>query len=84
MTDQDPDAPAVVDEWRVTGQPGGDYPFYDFTYRSDHPNWPGVEAERCARSFVARMASGSVLGVGWTDVKLEHRTVTYSPWVEQP
>lgn len=37
-------------EFKVTGNPGGDYPPYVFTYRSDDPRWPSAEeAEDHAR-----------------------------------
>jgi hypothetical protein len=71
MTDQ---TPYVVHQWRVTGQPDGGFPPYDFAWSSDDRRWPGTAAEVVARGFVAR-ATGS-----WTGVELLHRTITYSRW----
>jgi hypothetical protein len=70
----DDDAGHVVHQWRVTGQPGGGFPPYDFTWDSSDKRWPGPAAEICARGFITRATSI------WTDVALQHRTITYSPW----
>jgi hypothetical protein len=70
--------PNVVHQWRVTGQPDGGFPSYDFTWSSDDRRWPGPAAEVVARGFVAR-ATGS-----WTGTELLHRTITYSWWERAP
>ena len=58
----------VREEWHLTGQPDQGYPFYDFTFRSDRSD------EKCTeeyvRGFIERVTPE------WSDVKLEHRTVT--------
>lgn len=67
---------AIVQEWRITGDPGQGYPYYVFVFRSDDPRWEG-EAEQKARAQHAVMAEGN-----WDDgPHLQHRTVTYTPWV---
>lgn len=63
-----PESATVVHEWQVTGYPGG--PSGDlYTYA-----WPG---EDVARTFVAKYTDG------WTDVHVQHRTVTTSPWEDR-
>lgn len=72
----------VVEEWRITGEPGQGYPHYEFVYRSNDPRWNG-QAELEARIQHAAMADGGT----WEDgPHLQHRTVTYGPWGdrEQP
>lgn len=71
MPDQTPD---VVHQWRITGQPDGGYPPYDYTWSSSDPRWLGEVAELCARGFLHRVTPA------WTDVTFTHRTVTYSSW----
>lgn len=71
--------PEVVHEWRVTGTamwPGGVTTPYQFTWRN--PHWPDPEAE--ARHFVTSENVRKSIRV----LKLEHRTITYTPWAEQP
>lgn len=68
--------PWTYEEWRVTGQPTGDYPPYDFTwssYRNPHLGDP----ERGARNFAA-----TINGAGrWDDgPHLSRRTVTVTGW----
>lgn len=58
------------DEWRLTGQPNGDYPPYDFTARSrEH-----IESIL----HICRKANGR----GWTDVQLtrRHVVITRTEW----
>lgn len=66
------------EEWRVTGDPGGGWPPYGFTWSAARgPNLGNPEAE--ARGFVALVAS---LG-GWPDgPHLHRRTVTVTEWEE--
>lgn len=68
--------PWTYEEWRVTGQPAGDYPPYDFTwspFRNPHLGDP----ERGARGFIALVTAVG----GWTDgPHLSRRTVTVSEW----
>lgn len=69
------DAPLVVHEWRVTGQPDGDYPPYEFVYRSNDNRWLGQSAERAASAFIAKYADM------WSVIELAHRTITYGQWL---
>jgi len=62
----------VRHEWRVTGFPDGDYPFYDFTWRSDRVGGHNTEEE--ARLFVERCTEK------WSLVKLQHRIVIITAW----
>ena len=65
MNDHEPQAaPVVVDEWRVTGDPGPGYPPYVYVWTDEKP----------ARTFADEMR-GWVDGP-----HLHHRTVTYGPW----
>lgn len=66
----------VRQEWRLTGQPDQGFPFYDFTFHSDRP--APYNTEEYVRGFIERCTPA------WTDVKLEHRTVTIisSGWLE--
>lgn len=67
----------VREEWRVTGDPGGSFPLYDFTFRQPQH----VDPEKAARGFVALMRDHD----NWVDgPHLSHRTVTESRWSEVP
>lgn len=94
-----PDGAELVDEWRVTGEPGpmvvnghdfGAYPRYDFTWRGDDPRWPGALAERHARDFVRNHLAPAADGSGrlvsaWPEgPTLAHRQVIRLPWEPQP
>lgn len=63
-------------EWRVTGDPGGGFPPYDFTwspFRNPHLG----DAEAGARGFISLIASHD----GWPDgPHLQKRTVTVTDW----
>ncbi len=63
----------TYEEWRVTGQPKGDYPPYEFTWsplRHDNP-------EREAKGYAALMRERG----WWTDgPHLRKRTVTVTDW----
>lgn len=66
------DEPRVADEWLVTGEPGGGYPSYRFTFSSDRYE----DAEAAARGFIGSTDR-------WADgPHLRHRTVTYTAWDE--
>lgn len=67
----------VVQEWRVTGDPGSGYPSYSFVWprpgAKRHDEDP-LDGEAAARAFYDGVA------VKWQSHALEHRTVTYTPW----
>ncbi|MBM0235944.1 hypothetical protein JNW88_00380 [Micromonospora sp. ATA32] len=69
----------TFEEWRVTGDPGGGYPPYEFTWspmRNPHLGDP----ERGARGFLAAIES---VGGRWADgPHLSRRTVTVTDWEE--
>lgn len=63
---------AAVEEWvevNVTGRPHGDYPPYDFTFRSDRDAWQHLAG-------ILRRAAES----HWTEVKLRYRRVRRETW----
>lgn len=66
----------TYEEWRVTGDPGGGFPLYEFTWspmRNSHLGDP----EAGARGFVALIESVG----GWPEGPyLSHRTVTVTEW----
>jgi len=72
--------PTTYEEWRVTGQPDGGYPPYDFTwspFRNPHLG----ECEAGARGFVAGIRKYGT----WPDgPHLSRRTVTVTEWREVP
>lgn len=61
-------------EYRLTGQPDGGYPYYDFTARE-------AEHIEAVREIWEKTQSGAY---GWTDVKLMARRVQVrtSEWTE--
>jgi hypothetical protein len=67
------DGTETYTEWRLSGQPPGDYPFYDLTFH---------DRER-VEHLKAIFAKSSERG--WTDAKLRSRQVTIirTPWQEE-
>jgi hypothetical protein len=70
--DAEPDDTETYTEWRLRGQPPGDFPFYDLTFR---------DPERVASLRTIFERSGER---GWTDVTFESRkvTITRTAWKE--
>ena len=64
----------VIHEWRVTGQLGDEFDPYEYTWRSSDPAWP--DAEAAAWAFVDKLTGE------WTDVRVQHRTITATPWAD--
>lgn len=70
------DQAGSYEEWRVTGDPGGGFPPYNFVW-SPFRN-PGLgEGEAEARGFMKLIESHG----GWPDgPHLHHRTLTVTEW----
>lgn len=67
------------EEWRVTGEPGQDYPPYDFVWSTFRGTDHGHHPERSARGFIELVRDGP----GWVDGPyLSRRTVTATEWAE--
>lgn len=65
------------EEWRVTGDPGGGFPAYSFTWS---PVRGDVDPERTARGFVRLVEDVAEV---WADgPHLHRRTVTVTEWEE--
>lgn len=64
----------TFEEWRVTGDPGGGFPLYEFTFS---PMRADPDPEAAARGLVALIAETG----GWPDgPHLHSRTVTVTAW----
>jgi hypothetical protein len=69
---------STYEEWRVTGDPGEDYPPYEFTWSPARNPHLGADPERAARHHIALIES---VGENWTDgPHLHKRTVTVTDW----
>jgi hypothetical protein len=64
---------SVIEEWRVTGDPGHGYPPYQFIWSTA----TSADPETPARAFVEMVRDRH----DWVDgPNLHYRTVTYSEW----
>lgn len=65
------------EEWRVTGDPGHNFPYYGFTWSPDVNPQLG-DPETAARAFIARIAEHPT---EWVDgPRLSMRRVKRSKW----